>query len=175
MLTRRLWLVGLIAGCAEEDRRPVDLSRGIGMEQAIPAMLNTQAAFAAPGRLRGRPASAARAVAQVEYLADELQGLRWVGFDPFAAPEMLAARQELRGVLGIAPEAPPQVVIDALVATADAIDAGGAPAAALSGPAFRLGPSETLARLADLPPLPRTARATSRAADALQRYNPNGT
>ena len=167
-LTRRLLPACLLAACAGEAVQP-PLAGGIGFDAAVPAILNTSAAFAERSRLRGRPASAARAVAQIEYLAVELQRVRWVGFDPLVAPEMLAARQEVRGVLGIAPDTLPQAVIDALTATATAIDTGQAPAAALAGPVFGLGPSATLARLADLPDLPRTQQATARALAALQR------
>ncbi|MFC7538900.1 hypothetical protein ACFQU2_04705 [Siccirubricoccus deserti] len=75
---------------------------------------------------------------------------------------MVAARDELRLALGVAPDAPPQVVVDALYNASRALRSGDQAAAALAlpGPVFRDGPA-TLARLGDLPPLPRTRLATA--------------
>ena len=119
------------------------------------------------------PAEAARAVAQLEYLASEIPGgARWRGFDPTVGLALQGARQEARAALGIAPEAPTQAVVDALFATSRALGAGDGAAAQrlLAPPAFPNGP-QTLQRLSSLPPLPAANRATSRAAAELDRVD----
>lgn len=135
-----------------------------------PRMLGDTAQYA------GRPAEAMRALVQLEFLADAL------ATDPRYAPEvqptvlfpLRQAREEARAVLGIAPGAPPDVVIDALRRAAAALDVG-SPAraeAALSVPGvFTLAPRATLARLGDLPPLPRTREAAGAVAAELDRLD----
>lgn len=151
---------------------PIRMEGGIGMDQSGQAINRARDAFAEPSRLRGRPAAAARAVADVEFLAVDLQRLRFVGSDPLLGPSMLAARSELRGVLDIDPQAPPQPVIDSLLAAAAAIDDGGDPIPALTRPFFRAGASDTLVRLNALPPVPRTVEATTRAMGMTERRGP---
>jgi hypothetical protein len=100
----------------------------------------------------------------VEHLATEIpSGPRWVEFSPSIEAELVAARGELRTALGIAPDAPPQAVVDALYAASRALAAGDDAAAerALPPPAFRDGGRATLAHLASLPDLPLTGTATA--------------
>jgi hypothetical protein len=126
-----------------------------------------------PGQPRRSPAEAARAAAQLEYLASEIpSGARWREFDPTVGLALRGARQEARAALGIAPQAPPQAVVDALFATSRALGAGDHTAAQrlLAPPAFPNGP-QTLQRLSGLPPLPAANRATSRAAAELDRVD----
>ncbi|MFC7693139.1 hypothetical protein ACFQY5_29835 [Paeniroseomonas aquatica] len=99
----------------------------------------------------------------MEYLASEIPaGPRWVDFNPTVGLELMAARAEMRGALGIAAEAQPQAVVDGLFAASRALTAGNPAAArqALAAPAFTDGPA-TLRRLAGLPALPRTRSATA--------------
>lgn len=150
---------------------PPDAVRGAG-DPTRAAILHTADAFSGPARLAGRPEEAARAVAEVEHLAVELStGPRWVGLSPLVGQQMQGARAELRGVLGIPPGAPPQAVIDQLFAASRALRAGdqAGAAAALSPAIFPAGGSATLARLASLPPLPRTAAATAFAQQEMVR------
>lgn len=161
------------AACAEGGGLPpIRMEGGIGVDQSAQAINRARDAFATPARLRGRPAAAARAVADVEFLAVDLQRLRFVGADPLVGPSMLAARSELRGVLDIDPQAPPQPVIDALLAAAAAIDGGGDPIPALTRPFFRAGASATLVRLNAMPPVPRTTEATARALGMIEQRGP---
>jgi hypothetical protein len=141
---------------------PPDAVFGAG-DPTRAAIISSAYAFNTPASLARRPAEAARAAAQVEHLATEIPyGPRWVEFSPLIGRELVAARGELRSALGVSPDAPPQAVVDALYAASRALGAGDAPGAAraLPPPAFRDG-SATLARLASLPPLPRTGIATA--------------
>lgn len=137
---------------------PAELDRGAG-DPARAALSRSSFAFSRPGRFANNPADAARAIADVEYLAVELAGPRWVSM-PMGATQLTAARPEWRQALGIAPGAPPQAVIDQLHAARRALMAG-APdqAAAVFHPGVFSAGAGTLNRLAALPPLPQTAAA----------------
>lgn len=167
-----------LAGCAQPSPQaqrdwvtlPADAVAGAG-DPTRAAILSTASAFGNPASIAGRPADAARAVAQLEYLASEIPtGARWREFDPTVGIALRQARQEERAALGISQEAAPQAVIDALFATSRALRAGDEPAVAriLVPPAFPNGPT-TLQRLANLPYLPTANQATSRAAAELDR------
>ena len=141
---------------------PPDAVVGAG-DPTRAAIVYTAYVFNAPTSLARNPAEAARAAAQVEYLATEIPyGPRWVEFSPLVGRELMAARGELHSALGVSPDAPPQAVVDALYAASRALGAGDGAGAvrALPPPAFRDG-NATLARLASLPPLPRTSTATA--------------
>lgn len=172
-LPRRLFgllpFLGL-AACAGEG----GLVSGVELDPTVQVINHARIAFADQSRLIGHPAATARAVADVEYLAVELQGLRYVGVDPLVGQEMRAARDELRGMLDIDPRAPVQPVIDALRGAARAIEDGGDPILPLSRPFFRAGASATLVRLNALPPAPRALQATALAAGMIERTGPPG-
>ncbi len=155
---------------------PPDATQGAG-DPTRGAILGASAAFGRPAALAGRPDAAARAVAQLEYLAVEINnGPRWRGFNPTVGMQLQDARQEARSALGIAGNAPPQAVIDALFAASRALAAGnaGAAQAVLVPPVFSAGGPATLQRLAQLPPLPRAAVATSRAEAEMNRTDRDG-
>lgn len=169
MPRRRMVLSGLpllLAGCAmtqpPQARLPYDPSVGFA-DPARQAIVHTAYAFAAPGRLAGRPSEAAQAISEAEFLAVDLTyDSRWT--EMWMAPgAFVQARAEWRGALGIDGAAPPQAVIDALgaVRAAYAAQDTAAAAAALPAPLFRPGGAATLAVLSNLPPLPRTAWAGS--------------
>ena len=152
---------------------PPDAVEGVG-DPTRAAILNTASAFNAPASLAGRPDEAARAVANYEHLAVEIPtGPRWVGFSPLVGLELRRGLGDVRGAVGIAPEAPPQAVVDALYAALRALRAGDTEAArrALSPPVFPAGGEATLARLAALPPLPRAGFAASLAAREMSRQD----
>jgi len=155
---------------------PPDAVVGAG-DPTRAAILNTAYAFASPANLTGRPADAAQAVANYEYLTVEIpNGPRWREF-PQTIPQQLAAgRGELRNAVGIAPNAPPQAVIDSLYAASRAIRAGDRTAAEriLSGPIFPTGGTATLQRLASLPPVPLANIATSNTQAALTQMDRQG-
>lgn len=140
---------------------PPDSIQGAG-DPTRAALIRAASAFNQPGGLAGRPADAARAIADVEYLAVELTGPRWVGM-PLAASQLGGARPEWRAALGIPLTAPPQPIIDALYAARRALLAGQTDlaVASLPGSLFQPGGTAALARLANLPPLPQTAAAAS--------------
>lgn len=141
---------------------PADAVAGVG-DPTRAAIISSAYAFNTPGGVSRQPVEAARAAAQVEHLATEIPyGPRWREFNPSLGAELAAARGELREALGIAPDAPPQAVVDALYAASRALAAGDSAAAErlLPPPAFRDGRT-TLARLSSLPPLPRTGTATA--------------
>ena len=72
---------------------------------------------------------------------------------PLTKQEMLQARVDVRRVLGIAPNAPSQVIVNALLQFAWLWQAGDQTAAmqALAAPGFTLPPPQTLRCLANMP------------------------
>lgn len=150
---------------------PSDAVVGAG-DPTRAAVFNTAYAFGSPASLQGRPDEAARAAANFEYLAIEIPyGARYRGLNAILQPELEAGRAELRGVLGIRPDAPPQMVVDALYAASRALRAGDVPAAEriLASPVFTAGGAATLQRLSALPPMPRVATAAVHVQQELDR------
>jgi hypothetical protein len=154
-----------LIGCAPAQlfaTLPRDAITGVG-DPTRAAVIGSAYAFATPDVMAGHPEAAARAAAQVEYLAAEIPaGPRWVDFNPTVGLELQAARIELRDALGIAPDALPQAVVHGLYAASRALGSGDVAAArqALAAPSFLDAPV-TLKRLAGLPALPRTRSATA--------------
>jgi hypothetical protein len=125
-------------------------------------------AFASPANTRGDPVDAAKAVVALEYLSGELkENPRWVEVDPSVALHIAQARNQFRQILGIRPDAPPQVVVNALLALALNLEMGNQPAAmqALASPLFSHPPEQTLQTLANLPYVQEANLATTRAAE----------
>ena len=90
----------------------------------------------------------------IDYLAGELSSNpRWIMVSPLTKQEMLRARVDVRQVLGIAPNAPSQFVVETLLQFAWLWQAGNQPAAmqALAAPGFTLPPQQTLQVLTNLP------------------------
>jgi hypothetical protein len=79
----------------------------------------------------------------------------------------------MRGYLGIPSGADPQMVIEAMRRAGAALRAGSRAQAeaALSGPAFPAGAQTVLARLSDMPRLPRTAAAAGMVASEFDRLD----
>jgi hypothetical protein len=164
-----LALLALLAGCADPAAEQFfgfgDPVRAAGL--AAPSMLGDTS------RLAGQPARAARAVVQMEVLAEGFRS------DPFWMHEVSVSawnstglsRAELRAAIGIAADAPSDLVIAGLRDAAAALDAGSTlrAEAALTGPAFPAGGAATLSRLGRLPFLPRTAEAAGAAAAEIRR------
>ena len=80
---------------------PPDSVQGAG-DPVRAAVFRSAHAFSQPATFAGRPADAARAIADVEFLSIELAGPRWAGM-PWAATQLAGARAEWRGALGIGP------------------------------------------------------------------------
>ena len=125
-------------------------------------------AFASPANTRGNPVAAAKAVVALEYLSGELkENPRWVEVDPSVKDHIGQARTQLRQILGIKADVPPQVVVNTLLAFAYNTETGNqaAAAAALSSPIFAQPPAQTLQTLSNLPYVQEANLATSRAED----------
>lgn len=115
--------------------------------------------------IEGHPGEAARAVASIDYLAGALyENPRWTGIPGQHKVNMQMGRQEVRQVLGVAPGTPSQVVVNDLIAAAQAFDAGDIAGArgALPASVFTLGPDQTIALLTHLPQLPAANVAAQR-------------
>lgn len=109
-----------------------------------------------------QPAAAARAIAELEWLADTMPtNPRWQTASGTGLNELAQARWEARNALGIPRTAPGQAVINGLAAAASAIDANNqtALAAALPVSVFPLGPQATVQRLSQPPSVPSVMQA----------------
>ena len=175
-----LAFVALLAGCGlatpppDTARLPAGAFGGLG-DPDVGAMNLSQWAFADPGRTRGNPVDAARAVAAVDYLGGELTtSPRWTYMDPITQQQMLQARAAVRQVVGVAPGAPSQAVVNTQLAFAGAYEAGNRPAAlaALQAPIYQHPPDQTLQILANLPYVQVANVATQHAAQ--QQTPPEG-
>lgn len=136
------------------------------------AVANTSTAFGTQRELAGRPAAAAQAVAQMEFLAVQVpNNPRYPNISPTVGIQLAEARQEWRGALGIPASQPPQAVINSLYAASRAMRAGQKQAAAAALPAdvFPQGGETTLLRLASMPSLPLTNQAAVASTDVLRR------
>ena len=103
----------LFSGCASPPGAPY--LGGIG-DPVRGAALNAPRVLGDTSRWAGQPAAAADAAAQLEFLADEFATNP--RYAPEANPAVLhqleTARREMRGFLGISPDASPQLVMAGL-------------------------------------------------------------
>ncbi|MBP0463390.1 hypothetical protein J5Y09_05660 [Roseomonas sp. PWR1] len=176
-----LGAMALLAGCnlpqPPEARLPAPGGGVVLLDPARHAIFNTAHAFAASAPMAGRPWDTAQAISELEFLTVELRwNLRWTEMSPLAVMAFEQARPEWRGALGIAADAPPQAVIDALtrVRIAYAMQDQAMAAAALAPPLFTPGGAAALERLGALPRLPMTARAARLAEQELWRIQREG-
>jgi len=176
MFRSTLLALPLLAACTamppgETASLPRDAVTGAG-DPTRTAVLTTSSVFAQQRPAAGRPADAARAIAQMEFLAVDLpQNQSFTMASGTLAPQLRTARREWRSALDIAPQAQPQAVINALYAASRALESGQgdtAAAAALPSSIFRKGGAATLTQLAGLPHLPSTASASVTAQQAIQ-------
>lgn len=157
----------LLAGCAVSPPPSTALlppgAFGGNASNQMMAINTAQWAFADPARTRGSLVNGTRAVLAIEYLAGELStNPRWQYMSGLTKLEMLKAREEVRSLIGVAPNAPSQAVANALVAlsmqpteaTAERV---------IRAPLFTLSPAATVSRLENLPYLPIANRASQRA------------
>jgi hypothetical protein len=165
----------LMASCAG-IRPPVDTAQippgalGTNEDNDTRAINLSAYVFADTSPTRVNPVDVARAAASVDYLAGQIASSpRYDGVPPLTQQEFVQARQELRTVLGVPQTAPSQRVVDGLLVAANGMLAQNRAEAVswLAPDVFTLGGDATLARLANLPPLPATNVATSRLAVAL--------
>ncbi len=139
---------------------------GIYQDNDIGAINQSAWAFASPANTSGNPAEAARAVVALEYLPGELQeNPRWAAMDQATKRHMGQARDQLRQILGIRPDAPPQLVVNVLLSLSWELRTGNHDAAMqdLAAPIFTRPPASTLQTLSNLPYVQAANLATSRA------------
>ena len=183
-LSRRaagLFAMGLVAGCTNRPPPPVavlpvDPGNPL-VDPARQAIIHTAYAFADPQRLAGRPAEAAQAISEAEFLAIDLStNQRWAEMLPLVQIAFLQARPEWRGALGIDTAAEPQAVINAMTRLRLGLGAQdeAAALAALQPPVIAPGGRASFERLGALPPLPQTAWAAARAQNELWRIQRQG-
>ncbi|MBR0651512.1 hypothetical protein GXW78_17715 [Roseomonas terrae] len=109
-----------------------------------------------------QPAEAARAVAELEWLADTLpRNPRWQTANATGLTALQQARYEARSALGIPQNAPAQSVINGLSAASTAIAANNqaALASALPRNVFPVGPQAVVQRLSAPPSVPSAMQA----------------
>jgi hypothetical protein len=157
----------LAAGCASQSQAPdLPVPPLAGQGNRTPAMNAIEGAaeaFGNPATLAGRPADAAVAVSRLEWTTVAVSADRsFYTFSGITAPELQAARYEVRRVLGIATDASPSAVIAGMEAAAPALAQGNTAAAAAALPSPIFSP-DTVTRLANLPRLPQANLATRRA------------
>ena len=140
------------------------------LDQDVPAVQYAQYAFAVPARTRGNPVAGAQAVLAMDYIAGELNtSPRWDHVGAMTQIQLLQGRQQTRAAVGIAPDAPSQLVVDSLVAARNDLAAGNQAAAvsALDNPAFPAGGARTVQALANLPYISMANISTMHAAGQL--------
>ena len=148
----------VLAGCSAAPGTP--WLGGFG-DPVRGAALRAPITLGDTSRWAGRPAEAAEAAAELEFLASEFAtNPRYAPeANPAVSQQLEAARREMREYLGVAPAAAPDLVIAGLRRAAAALRAGSRAGAeaTLSGPSFVYGPAATLGRLASMPRLPRVS------------------
>jgi hypothetical protein len=139
---------------------------GVYLDNDTGAIDQSAWAFASPDNTRNNPVAAVKAVVALEYLSGELrENPRWVGMDLSTKLHMAQARDNLRRIIGIRPDAPPQAVVNAMLQLAEGLQFGdqARAAQALASPVFTGSPPETLRTLSQLPYDQTANLATARA------------
>ncbi|WP_431282223.1 hypothetical protein ACQW02_22900 [Humitalea sp. 24SJ18S-53] len=168
MIPRRLLVLLPLAACAEER------VEGRFGDPVTVAALNAPASFGNLSRFRDDPASAARGVANLEFLTDTFQNNPiWAPqANPVLSVQLRQAQAHVRQTLGIAPGVPSATVIEALRTAASLLDANDLAGARriLSPPVFTAGGAETLRRLGDMD----NSRVVSAAAQSVSQAGMDG-
>ena len=141
-----------------------------GPDQDIAVAQFAENAFADPARTYGNAAQGCQAVLALDYLAGEVANSpRWNGIDPDIKAQLLQARAEIRQAVGIAPNAPSQLVVNSLTAALNDLSTGNQDAAAkaLTNPAFPAGGAQVLKTLANVPYVASANFSTQGAAEAM--------
>ena len=180
MLNPRVFALAVVAGLVgcgplvpfvpDTARLPPGGLSGIGFNPDVQAVYQAQWAFAVPSRTHGRPIEAARAAADMDYIAGELYtSPRWANISAITKMQLLQGRQEVRETLGASPTATSQQIVDSLSGAANALASNDQAAAVklLGAPVFLPGGEEVLARLSNLPYLQEANISTMHAAGEL--------
>lgn len=142
------------------------------LDQDVPAAEYAQYAFADPARTYGNPVAGAQAVLAMDYIAGQMNtNPRWANIPAATQMQLLAGRTQTRQAVGIAPNAPSQLVINSLVAARNNLASGNMDAAArdLDNPAFPAGGARAVQALANLPYIQAANVSTQQAAEELFR------
>ena len=128
--------VGRLRQLGDTARVPQNQYGGPVMNQTD-AIATASWALKDPATTRGNPELAARAIAAEDWLAGQWQLTNDFGmYAPVNQVLWVQFRQDVRTAIGVAPGTPSQVVVDRLLATADALRAGAPdPGAPLQPPA----------------------------------------
>jgi len=177
MLSRAAILIGFLALAGCTPGPPVDtavMPQASGLADPANAIQFSAWAFALSSRTRGDPVSAARAVASLDYAAGAVSTQpAWRTFPPVIADELLQAREAVRQVLGVAPAATSQEVVNSMlmVAYALAVHDHAAALKVLRSPIYTLEPEQTLAVLTNMPYIQVANLATIRGEGAITGTN----
>lgn len=139
---------------------------GTYQDNDVGAIQQSAWAFASPANTRGNPIAAARGIIALEYLPGALtENPRWIGMDDSIKQNLGKARMEMRQIVGIRPDAPSQLVVNALLALSWDLQTGNQPAASavLASPVFTYPPAVTLQKLSNLPYVQTANLSTARA------------
>jgi hypothetical protein len=176
-MNRRLMLCTTASGLAAcASPQPADFGYAGSYDPYYLALRTADRNLSDLSRYRGRPADAARALAQFEFILAEMQDqVALVTMPAAAQPLLVSAQREVRSTLAIADGTPPRSVSAALRRFAAAADAGQQEVAmqALGQAFFTLGPQQTYEVLNNLPPMRALESVSSdlaRAADTMQGY-----
>jgi hypothetical protein len=124
-------------------------------DPAVTVGNDVQAFFSRPRP--NEPAAAARAIAELEWLAVTMpSNPSFMGDVGNWAGQLMQGRNEARNAIGVPLNAPGQPVINGLASAARALEAGDSAAVARALPpaVFPLGPTQTVARLSAPPQAP---------------------
>ncbi len=145
------------------------------LDQDVPATQYAQYAFSDPARTYGNPVAGAQAVLAMDYIAGQLNtSPRWANIGAIAQQQLLVGRAQTRAAVGIAANAPSQLVVNSLVAARNDLASGDQAAAArdLDNPAFPQGGTKAVQALANLPYIEMANVSTQHAAERL--FSPDG-
>ena len=107
-------------------------------------------------------------MAALDYLAGAASfNPRWAFLSADTKQQLLQAREDVRQAIGVVPGTSSQMLVNHLIAAANALTAGdqGAAVQQLGPPVFNAPGAEVLARLSKLPYLPAAGTATTQAND----------
>lgn len=166
MFRRSAIMFAVLATAACTPPEQTTLPEGLGPQGAVTQDPSVQVGQDVVGFFRApqanQPAAAARAIAELEWLADNLpNNPRWQTSSATGLNELSQARWEARNALGIPRGASSQGVINGLAAASRAIEGNNqtALAAALPRNIFPLGPQATVQRLSQPPSVPSVMQA----------------
>ncbi len=165
MLRRSVLLAALAAGACTSSEPPPTLPASAGgpsvtTDPITAARLRATEFFRSPQA--GQPAAAARAIADIEFLAAAVPNDPvWQTARSSALLGLAQSRNEARRALGIPGQANSQAVIDGLTAAATALDGSDRAGVgrALPRNVFTAGPEQTVRRLSAPPRVPSAGTA----------------